>query len=144
MKRRPKQTPVEDSGGAPSATAAEAVLQIKVWLIGISPMVWRRVLVPAAFTLRELHGVIAGRGYGRTNPPLNIACNTLPYVFVRLRLQARPAAHSRRQQGGAGRADPPLYRDVQRRPGTPALALWHRFRAPAAGGMIRVANSRTQ
>ena len=58
MKRRPKQTPVEDSGGAPSATAAEAVLQIKVWLIGISPMVWRRVLVPAAFTLRELHGVI--------------------------------------------------------------------------------------
>ena len=58
MKRRPKQTPVEDSGGAPSATAAEAGLQIKVWLIGISPMVWRRVLVPAAFTLRELHGVI--------------------------------------------------------------------------------------
>jgi hypothetical protein len=29
-----------------------------VWLIGISPMVWRRLLVPAAFTLRELHGVI--------------------------------------------------------------------------------------
>ena len=58
MKRRPKQTPVEDSGGVPSATAAEVVLQIKVWLIGISPMVWRRVLVPAAFTLRELHGVI--------------------------------------------------------------------------------------
>ena len=37
---------------------AEAVLQVKVWLIGISPMVWRRVLVPASFTLRELHGVI--------------------------------------------------------------------------------------
>jgi hypothetical protein len=33
------------------------VLQLKVWLVGISPMVWRRVLVPAAFTLRELHGV---------------------------------------------------------------------------------------
>lgn len=58
MRRRPKQTPVEDSGGAPSAADAEAVLQIKVWLIGISPMVWRRVLVPAAFTPRELHGVI--------------------------------------------------------------------------------------
>jgi hypothetical protein len=39
MKRRPKQPPVEDSGGAPSAADAEAVLQIKVWLIGISPMV---------------------------------------------------------------------------------------------------------
>jgi hypothetical protein len=37
---------------------ADAIMQIKVWLIGISPMVWRRVLVPAAFTLRELHGVI--------------------------------------------------------------------------------------
>ena len=37
---------------------ADAVLQVKVWLVGISPMVWRRVLVPASFTLRELHGVI--------------------------------------------------------------------------------------
>ena len=33
-------------------------MQVKVWLLGISPMVWRRVLVPAACTLRELHGVI--------------------------------------------------------------------------------------
>ncbi len=33
-------------------------MQIKVWLLGVSPMVWRRVLVPASFTLRELHGVI--------------------------------------------------------------------------------------
>lgn len=58
MKRRPQQFPAEDGGGAPSPADAEAVLQIKVWLIGISPMVWRQVLVPAAFTLRELHGVI--------------------------------------------------------------------------------------
>src|ERR1700722_1679227 len=29
-----------------------------VWLTGISPMMWRRVLVPSSFTLRELHGVI--------------------------------------------------------------------------------------
>jgi hypothetical protein len=44
----------------PSEPAADAntVLQVKVWLIGISPMVWRRVLAPATFTLRELHGVI--------------------------------------------------------------------------------------
>ena len=34
------------------------IVQIKVWLIGISPMVWRRVLVPSTCTLRELHGVI--------------------------------------------------------------------------------------
>jgi Plasmid pRiA4b ORF-3-like protein len=34
----------------------EAILQVKVWLTGISPMIWRRVLVPATFTLRELHG----------------------------------------------------------------------------------------
>lgn len=33
-------------------------MQAKVWLVGISPMVWRRVLVPATFTLGELHGVI--------------------------------------------------------------------------------------
>ena len=33
-------------------------MQIKVWLLGISPMVWRRVMVPNICTLRELHGVI--------------------------------------------------------------------------------------
>jgi hypothetical protein len=33
-------------------------VQIKVWLFGISPMVWRRVLVSSTRTLRELHGVI--------------------------------------------------------------------------------------
>ena len=35
-----------------------AILQFKVWLLGLSPMVWRRVHVPATFTLRQLHGVI--------------------------------------------------------------------------------------
>ena len=33
-------------------------MQFKVWLLGLSPMVWRRVHVPAAITLRQLHGVI--------------------------------------------------------------------------------------
>jgi len=42
MKRRPQQFPAEDSGGAPLPADAEAVLQIRVWLIGISPMVWRK------------------------------------------------------------------------------------------------------
>ena len=49
---------MEDSGTAPVPADAEAVLQIKVWLIEVSPMVWRRVRLPATFTLRELHGVI--------------------------------------------------------------------------------------
>lgn len=31
---------------------------MKVWLLTISPMVWRRLLVPAGYSLRELHGVI--------------------------------------------------------------------------------------
>jgi len=39
------------------ASAVE-VVQIKVWLLGISPMVWRRLLVPSTCTLHELHGVI--------------------------------------------------------------------------------------
>jgi hypothetical protein len=33
-------------------------MQFKVRLLGLSPMVWRRVHVPATFTLRQLHGVI--------------------------------------------------------------------------------------
>ena len=57
MKRRLKPS----GAAAPSlepAADARAILQVKVWLAGISPMVWWRVLVPATFTLRELHGVI--------------------------------------------------------------------------------------
>ncbi len=40
------------------AADAAGVLQVKIWLTGNSPMVWRRVLVPIALTLRELHGLI--------------------------------------------------------------------------------------
>jgi hypothetical protein len=57
MKRRPKSAVPEENPLAPAADAT-AILQVKVWLTGISPMVWRRVLVPSSFTLRELHGVI--------------------------------------------------------------------------------------
>ena len=35
-----------------------SILQLKLWLKLVSPMVWRRVLVPSTCTLRELHGVI--------------------------------------------------------------------------------------
>ena len=41
-----------------SAPATDDIMQVKVWLLGISPMVWRRVLVSATFSLRELHGVL--------------------------------------------------------------------------------------
>lgn len=34
------------------------ILQVKMRLVGISPMIWRRVLLPVAWTLEELHGVI--------------------------------------------------------------------------------------
>jgi hypothetical protein len=43
---------------ASSAPMADDIMQVKVWLLGVSPMVWQRVLVPATLTLRELHGVI--------------------------------------------------------------------------------------
>ena len=33
-------------------------MQLKVRLLGISPMIWRRVLVPASISLHELHGVL--------------------------------------------------------------------------------------
>jgi hypothetical protein len=56
MKRRSKQA-LQEENPAPVASDGDPLVQIKVWLLGISPMVWRRVLVPADCTLRELHGV---------------------------------------------------------------------------------------
>jgi len=41
-----------------SAAVIDDIVQIKIWLLGIRPMVRRRVLVPAKFSLRELHGVL--------------------------------------------------------------------------------------
>ena len=41
-----------------SAAPPGSILQLKVRLLGISPMVWRRVLVPDAVSLLELHGVV--------------------------------------------------------------------------------------
>ena len=38
--------------------AEGSIFQIKIRLLGISPMIWRRVLVPASYTLHELYGVI--------------------------------------------------------------------------------------
>jgi hypothetical protein len=41
----------------PDPSTAPEILQFKVWLLGIGPMIWRRIQVPASLTLRELHGV---------------------------------------------------------------------------------------
>ena len=46
-----------------SAALPRSILQLKVRLLGISPMIWRRVLVPASMTLRELHGVQLAMGW---------------------------------------------------------------------------------
>ena len=35
-----------------------AVLRIKIVLLGTKPPIWRRVLVPAEFTLAQLHDVV--------------------------------------------------------------------------------------
>ena len=34
------------------------VVQLKARLLGISPMIWRRVLVPSSVSLNELHGIL--------------------------------------------------------------------------------------
>src|SRR4051794_9435621 len=77
--RAPKRTRpvVETASSAADADAAE-IVQVKVWLLGISPMVWRRVLVPSTCTLRELHGVIQV-AMGWEHPPLSVlfACRAL-------------------------------------------------------------------
>ena len=52
----PKRSPSEPE--TPEPSPALEILQFKIWLLGISPTVWRRVQVPARMTLRELHGVI--------------------------------------------------------------------------------------
>lgn len=46
-------------GTRPAFTSPKGpILQVKMRLIGISPMIWRRVLLPITWTLEELHGVI--------------------------------------------------------------------------------------
>ena len=35
-----------------------SIIQVKIRLLGISPMIWRRVLLPDTCTLREFHGIV--------------------------------------------------------------------------------------
>ncbi len=41
-----------------SLEESTSLVQLKVRLLGISPMIWRRLLVPASVSLRELHGIL--------------------------------------------------------------------------------------
>ena len=34
------------------------IVQLKVRLLGLSPVIWRRVLVPESVSLRELHSIL--------------------------------------------------------------------------------------
>lgn len=42
----------------PTSGETAVLLQFRIWLLKVSPMVWRRILVPSTCTLRELHGTI--------------------------------------------------------------------------------------
>jgi hypothetical protein len=55
---RARKLAVPATSPVSSAGAADDIMHVKVWLLGISPTVWRRVLVPDSFSLRELHGVL--------------------------------------------------------------------------------------
>lgn len=46
-----------DATTNPLNTGSASILQLKVRLLDISPMIWRRVLVPAATPLEDLHGI---------------------------------------------------------------------------------------
>ena len=43
--------------GSARAGRRPKILQFKIWLKGISPVIWRRVQSPASTTLRELHRI---------------------------------------------------------------------------------------
>jgi hypothetical protein len=42
----------------PPETPSGSIFQLKIRLLEVSPMIWRRVLLPASYTLEELHGLI--------------------------------------------------------------------------------------
>lgn len=56
-RRSSRRSPLRSEGTLTPDTTP-TVLQFRVWLRGLSPMVWRRVQVPATMTLREFHGVL--------------------------------------------------------------------------------------
>ena len=91
----------EADGGAHPATGP--VLQLKVRLLEISPMVWRRLLVPVETTLHELHGILQValgwegihlfqfhlRAIRYGSPELSAAAAAVPLAGFRLRIGSR-------------------------------------------------------
>jgi hypothetical protein len=55
MRPRQPETEVQFSD-VPKKFQSAVILRVE--LLGIEPLVWRRVRVPAAMTLRELHSVL--------------------------------------------------------------------------------------
>ena len=82
---------IDSSGGANGS-----ILQLKVRLLDVSPMVWRRVLVPAAMTLKDnrlaQHLQIGWFGHQRREPRQG-----------RLRRQAAAVCERRQTRRGTGR-----------------------------------------
>lgn len=82
---------------------ASSILQLKVRLLGISPMIWRRVMAPEEMSLRELHGVLQAvmgwdgihlfefniRGVGYTSPDLCGEPTSKPFSAFRFRKGAK-------------------------------------------------------
>ena len=68
-----------------SPEASTRIVQLKVRLLGLSPMIWRRVLVPESVTLRELHGILQV-GMGWEVPTSTIStftpCTTVPLSLM--------------------------------------------------------------
>ena len=86
-----------------SAAPPGAILQVKVRLLGVSPMVWRRVLVAESTSLRALHGVVqvamgwcgihlfefAIRGVRYAGPDLCAASTDVPLAQFQFRRNGR-------------------------------------------------------
>ena len=86
-----------------SAAPPGAILQVKVRLLGVSPMVWRRVLVAESTSLRALHGVVqvamgwegihlfefAVRGVRYAGPDLSGLSTDVPLSDFRFRRNAK-------------------------------------------------------
>jgi hypothetical protein len=97
MKTWPKSR-VLDAIPSEPAEEASAVVQVEVWMAGISPTVWRRLMVPTPVTRREVHGVIrVTMGLGSRHRTGGIA---------------RFEAHSR--NSASGTACPSRYRPLMR------------------------------
>ncbi|MER9594097.1 plasmid pRiA4b ORF-3 family protein [Mesorhizobium sp. M0244] len=46
------------AGEAAASEVEISILQFRIWLKDVNPMMWRTVQVPSTMTLREFHGVL--------------------------------------------------------------------------------------